>query len=72
MATQSILKIDKNDVETLKKFIIFLIFNGICLNFVFFAVFNFPFNFYSWIGYGLLVWFIESKLIKLLRGLWFR
>jgi hypothetical protein len=65
-------KFDAKDVESSKKFLIFLIFNGICLNFIFFSVFNFPFNFYSWIGYGLIIWFVEIKLIKLLRALWFR
>jgi hypothetical protein len=65
-------KIDGKDSEIVRNFLLFVLFYGILLNFVGFSVLRLPFNFYSWAGYGLAIWFIESKVIKLLRSLWFR
>ena len=40
---------------------------GAFLNFALFAVFNLPFTYYSWIGYGLLVHFAQDVIPRIVN-----
>ena len=55
--------IDKDDRKTLFDFISKIIIIGLPLNYCVWIIFNFPFTYYSWIGWGIGFWFIDKKFI---------
>lgn len=63
--------LDKDDRETIKDFILNIILFGIPLNFSMFVVSKgfFTFNYYTWIGWGIALWFIKKELSPLIRGI---
>jgi len=60
---------DKEDSILVKKLFSYVLLYGLMLNFVSNVVFGFPITFYSWIGWGLFLWFIENKFIGFIRKL---
>jgi len=61
-------KIKKSDdLESIKDLILYLIFYGIPINFTMFVIFNYPFTWYSWLGWGVGFWILENKLIQFVR-----
>lgn len=60
------------DYEVSKNFLAFIIFNGLLANIMVTSIFGVPFTWYSFIGYGILVYFIENKLISYVRQTIFR
>jgi len=61
-----------DDFLVIKKFVFYVLFFGILINFTLYSVFNLSFTALSWIGYGILLWLIENKFRMFLRSLWFR
>ena len=59
--------IDNEDRNALKQFLIYCGFFGIMINFSVFSIFGLRFTFYSWLGWGFALWFIENKLITLIK-----
>lgn len=66
--------LDKEDKITIKKIVIEIIFFGIPLNLGMFVITNgfFSFNYYTWIGWGCILWLIKSQFVDIVRGLWMR
>jgi len=62
----------KTDIKDLLRFVGYSIILGIPLNFSLFIIFKIPFTFYSWIGWGIALWFIEKKIVPMLRGIFIR
>lgn len=61
---------DDEDKQWIKKFIPYIFINGALLNFALFCVFNIPFQWYSFIGFGILMWYIENNFVSFVRSLW--
>lgn len=59
--------IDDSDKYAIRKFIIYSCVYGVLLNFALFVMLKIPFTFYSWIGWGIGLWFIENKLVSIFR-----
>jgi hypothetical protein len=72
MPIKNLFKIDENDMKSAVNLLIYVFFYGILLNFAFFCLLGLKFNWYSWGGYGIALWMIETKLVKILRSMWFR
>jgi len=62
-------KFDTEDKETIKEFLAYVSIYGFFINFAVWIIFGFPFEFYSWIGWGLALWLIERKFTKILRSI---
>jgi len=63
---------DKEDKDTSIEFLIKIILYGIPINFSLFVIFGISFNLYSWLGWGFAFWFIEKKVVDIIRGVWIR
>jgi len=63
--------IDKEDRETVKDLVLKIILFGIPLNFAMFIISKkfFTFNYYTWIGWGIALWFVKKELSPLIRGI---
>jgi len=63
--------IDKGDLETLKDLVLKIILFGIPLNFAMLVISKgfFTFNYYTWIGWGIALWFIKKELSPFIRGI---
>ncbi len=61
--------IDKEDKNFIKTFISYSCLYGLLVNFSLFVVTSgfIRFNYYSWIGWGIILWFLDNKLISLIR-----
>jgi len=59
--------LDESDKNAIRKFLIYSGLNGLLLNFSLFVIIRVPFTFYSWFGWGIGLWFIENKLVNILR-----
>lgn len=66
--------LDKEDKKTLMQIFVKIISFGIPLNLAMFVVTKgfFPFNYYTWIGWGCLLWLIKGQFVDIIRGLYFR
>lgn len=62
--------LDKDDKETLKDFFLKIVLFGIPINFALWIVSKgfFPFNFYTWVGWGIVPLILEKKISPFLRG----
>ncbi len=63
--------IDKGDIDTIKDLVLKIILFGIPLNFAMFIVSKgfFTFNYYTWLGWGLALWFAKKEFSPLIRGI---
>lgn len=59
----------KEDIKSISRFIGYFTLFGIPLNFSLFVIFKIPFTLYSWIGWGIGFWFIEKRIIPMLRSI---
>lgn len=67
MKVPKFLKSDNEDWSAIKEFIGHSCFYGVLINFSLFVIFHTPFTYYSWLGWGIAFWFIETKFVTLLR-----
>ena len=58
--------LDSADKKAIKDFLTYSAFYGVLLNFSVFVIFRIPFTFYSWLGWGIGLWFVENKFAKIL------
>ncbi len=63
--------LDKEDKETIKDIFLKIVLFGIPLNFSIFILSKgfFIFNYYTWIGWGLALWFAKKEISPLIRGI---
>lgn len=59
--------LDSEDKKAIKNFIIYSALFGVCVNYSMFVIFDFPFTYYSWLGWGIGLWLIENKFVSLIR-----
>ena len=59
--------LDSEDRKALKDFIIYCLVFGIMLNYIVFVIFKLSFTYYSWLAWGMILWFMENKLVNLIR-----
>jgi len=62
-------KFDKKDVDFAKKPVISTVFNGLCINYVCYFLFAFPFTIFTFIAYGMLYTYIKNDILKLIKGI---
>jgi len=62
----------KTELSVLLEFLLRTIGYGFPLNVFLTTVFGLPFTLFSWIGYGIGFWFLEFKLTKIVRSIFFR
>lgn len=62
------IKFDKKDVEFVKKPVIYTIFHGLCINYIFHFVFYLPFTILTFLAYGLAYMYIKNDILKLIKG----
>lgn len=67
MKIPKFLKSSGDDWKAIGEFIGHTCFYGVLINFSLFVIFNIPFTYYSWFGWGIAFWFIETKIVPLLR-----
>jgi hypothetical protein len=65
-------KKNKTDIDTVRNLIIYIILYGALLNFSLFVIFGIVFNFYSFFGWGVALWFIDNLFVKIIRRVIFR
>jgi len=61
--------ISSEDFNQIGRFIIYSLAYGVPINFVVFVIFGLTFNWYSWLAWGMSFWFLENKLVSILRGM---
>jgi hypothetical protein len=61
--------IDLDDRAVLKEFFFSVLFYGLTLNFIALILFNFKFNWYSWVAFGFLYWITEKKIVRWIGGI---
>jgi len=61
--------LDKDDAKVIRKVFFYVLFFGVSLNFAVFVIFDIPFTFYSWFGWGFALWLIENKLVRIIKSL---
>ena len=59
--------LDADDLFALKNLLAYSVVFGAMLNYALFVIFNIPFTWYSWIGWGFGLWFLENKVVTILR-----
>lgn len=57
----------KKQIEKSKFLFFYAIMYGLLLNYSFWALFNFPFMWYTFPAYGLILYFIKSEVIYIFR-----
>ena len=62
--------IDKEDQNFIFSLSTYTLGYGALINFALYSIFGVPFSWISFIGYGLLLWLIDNKFIKLIRRLY--
>jgi len=60
------------DIKEIIKFFIYAFVLGVPLNFSVWIIFGLDFNWYSWLGWGIGLWFIENRLVAILRRIFLR
>lgn len=63
---------NKKDIGAVLDFLVYVSIFGILVNFSLFSIFKINFTFYSWIGWGIAVWFIEFFFVKIIRRVIYR
>jgi len=63
---------DEEDKKTSKELIAKIILYGLPLNFALFVIFSIKFNWYSWVAWGIVFWFIEKPIVDIIRAIWIK
>jgi len=59
--------LDENDKAKLKDLFVYAAVFGLILNYSVFVIFGLKFTWYSWLGWGLGLWFLENKFVNIIR-----
>jgi len=59
-------------LEPIRNFLLYSTLYGIPINFSLTFIFGLPFTCFSWFGYGIFFWFLEFKITKIIRSVFFK
>jgi hypothetical protein len=69
----SLKKLSSNeDFKTIENFLFYSVVFGSIFNFALFIAFKIPFTYYSFLGWGMLIWLIENKFVRIIRSLYMK
>lgn len=61
--------VDNEDITFLNEFFPSIIINGIFINFSLFCIFGIKFSWFSFLGWGIALWYIEKNLLTLIKSI---
>lgn len=62
----------KEKITSIKDFIVLVIGYGLMINYTLWALFNFPFYFYTFPAYGIFYYFVREELVRWIRRIIYR